>query len=346
MRVGIVGSGKIAEVHVPYIRKAGGEIVGLADTSLERANDFADRYGIQRIYADVGELVGAENPDIVHVLTPPHTHAEVAVEALKRGVHTIVEKPMALSSDEVIVMSDAARSGGAMLTVDHNRLFDPVVLEARRLVEGGDLGELVGVESFQAGVASERSWLGELSGRGLGDLLPHPLYLQLAFLGEVTALEAFAFGGEPGGDPEELRVLMYSEARSGVLTITMNASPRQNTLKLYGSRMTVEVNLNNMTIIKRREREVPKLVGKSLPNIEEAWQLFSQTVTNTIDFISGKTRFYPGMGTLLDGFYRAVREKGVAPVGILEAAQVVAVTERIWRAVAKNEVGAELVART
>ena len=75
------------------------------------------------------------------------------------------------------------------------------------------------------------------------------------------------------GRVEELRVLMQGEGRTGILTISMNASPMMNTLKLCGSKMTVEVNLNNMTIVRRRDYKVPKIIAKPLPNLDESWQL-------------------------------------------------------------------------
>ncbi len=339
LRVGLVGCGIIAESHAPYVRKAGGEIVGVADASLVRANDFADRFQVQRIYGSVDELVEHEGCDVVHVLTPPHTHADVAIRALERGVHTLVEKPVALRAEEVVAMGEAARRGGALLTADHNRLFDPPMLEARRLVEEGALGELVAVESYQAGSASERQWLGSLAGGGIGDLIPHPLYLQLAFLGEVEEMVAHSWGGPSPDRPEELRVLMRGRDRSGVLTISMNASPGLNTLKLCGTKATVEVNLNNMTLIRRRDYAVPKIVAKPLPNIDESAQLMRQVIRNTVDFLRGKVRYYPGMGELIARFYAAVRNGGEPPVTVDQAAQVVRVTERIWESVRSNGAG-------
>jgi len=338
--VGLVGAGIISGVHGPYIRKAGADVVAIADADLGAANDLADRFDVQRTYADAGSMLAAEELDVVHVLTPPHTHAEIAVNALEAGVHVVVEKPAALSVEEVNRMVAAADKAGRMLCVDHNRLFDPVMLEARRLVADGVLGDLVGVESYQAGHASERAWLSQLTGGGLGDLLPHPLYLQLAFLGPVDELQAWAFDRRDEKGPRELRVLMKSGDVSGMLTISMNAHPQSNTLRLYGTRMTVDVNLNNMTIIRRVVRNVPKLIGKSLPNLEEAWQLFSQTGRSTVEFLTGKTRFYPGMGNLLSRFYSAVDEGGESPVSVDEARSVVDVTQQIWAAIAKDGDGA------
>jgi len=331
LKVGVVGGGTIAETHVPYIRAAGGEIVAVSDLSVVASNDLADRFMIQRIHRTVEDLIAVEKPDVVHVLTPPHTHAAVAIAALERGVHVLVEKPMALDPSEVDRMDAAARAGGAMLTVDHNRLFDPVMLEARRLVESGEIGELVAVESYQAGTASERAWLSTLQGGGLGDLIPHPLYLQLAFLGGVKSIQALAMDREGRGTPDELRVLMEGgEGRSGVLTISTHAVPHLNTLKLCGSKMTVEVNLNNMTLVRRRDYDVPKIIGKPLPNIDESYQLMTQVIANTVNFIRGRIRYYPGMKTLIERFYDAIREGGEPPVSIEQGGEVVRVTAAIW----------------
>ncbi|HYC54787.1 MAG TPA: Gfo/Idh/MocA family oxidoreductase [Candidatus Binatia bacterium] len=346
LRVGIVGCGIIANAHLPYIRKAGGDPVAVADLSIRQSSDLADRFGIQRVYRGVDEMLSVERLDVVHVLTPPHTHARVAVAALERGVHTLVEKPLCLDPAEVETMTAAAERGGAMLTADHNRLFDPPMLAARKLWESGELGDLVAIESFQAGRASDRDWLGELAGGGIGDLIPHPLYLQLYFLGEVEELHATSFSLAESSAPQELRVLMKGRGRTGMLTISTNAAPGLNTLKLCGTKMTVEVNLNNMTIVRRRDYDVPKIIAKPLPNLDEAWQLTRQTVTNTLDFVRGRIRYYPGMGELISRFYHSIREGTPPPVTMAEAAAVVDVTARIWQSLDPTSKPARPRART
>jgi predicted dehydrogenase len=356
LNIGIVGCGVIANAHLPYVRSAGGDPVALCDLNIAASGELADRHGIQRVYRHVGDMLDCEKLDAIHVLTPPHVHAPVAVAALERGIPALVEKPLALTDADVEAMSAAARRGGTFFTAGHNRLFDPPMLVARQLWESGALGELVAIESYQAGVASEREWLGALAGGGIGDLVPHPLYLQLYFLGAVNRLEAVAFaptredGSERGVDGsdapprriEELRVLMQGEGRTGSLTISMNASPMMNTLKLCGSKMTVEVNLNNMTIVRRRDYKVPKIIAKPLPNLDESWQLVTQTTRNTVDFVRGKIRFYPGMGELIRRFYDSIRTGTPPPVSEAEAAAVVAVTNRIWAAVGASSGAAEV----
>jgi hypothetical protein len=102
--------------------------------------------------------------------------------------------------------------------------------------------------------------------------------------------------------------------------------------------MTVEVNLNNMTLVKRRDYAAPKVVAKSLPSLDEAWSLVRQTASNTVNFIRGRVRYYPGMGVLIDRFYSALRSGGQAPVSIAEGSEVVRVTEEIWRRVGDRAV--------
>jgi predicted dehydrogenase len=342
LNIGIVGCGVIANAHLPYVRSAGGDPVALCDLDIAASGELADRHGIQRVYRHVGDMLDCEKLDAIHVLTPPHVHAPVAVAALERGIPALVEKPLALTDADVTAMSEAARRGGTFFTAGHNRLFDPPMLVARHLWESGALGELVAIESYQAGMASERQWLGQLAGGGIGDLVPHPLYLQLYFLGAVERLEAVAFSPKRDGETqeggavsriEELRVLMQGDGRTGILTISMNASPMMNTLKLCGSKMTVEVNLNNMTIVRRRDYKVPKIIAKPLPNLDESWQLVTQTTRNTVDFVRGRIRFYPGMGELIRRFYDSIRNGTPPPVSEDDAAAVVAVTNRIWAAV-------------
>jgi hypothetical protein len=127
---------------------------------------------------------------------------------------------------------------------------------------------------------------------------------------------------------------MEGEATSGVLRISTGAKPHLNTLKLCGSQMTVEVNLNNMSIVKRRDYSAPKVIAKSLPNLDEAFTLVRQTASNTVNFVRGKIRYYPGMGNLISRFYEAVRTGGEPPVTTEQGADVVRVTSRIWQELA------------
>ena len=204
MKVGIIGCGQIAMTHIPYIlAQPDARIVGLADASEGRARELAARFRLPSVYRTLSDLLDAERPDVVHILTPPQTHAALAMEAMEVGCHVLVEKPMAVNLEEAEAMEAVARRRGVKLCVDHNHLFDPAFMRAKALVEQGALGQVVWVESFEGfdvgapgnpyvkpGAADH--WVHQLPGGIFQNLAPHPAYLSLAFLGSPTSIRAVA----------------------------------------------------------------------------------------------------------------------------------------------------------
>src|SRR5512140_2051297 len=155
IRVALLGCGRIAHVHAGYLRQVPEvEFVGACDLDANSREAFTARWQLPP-FADIDELLAAAQPDVVHVLTPPATHAKLAIELMHAGLHVLVEKPMALTVADADAMVAAARRTGRMLTVDHNRWFDPVMERARALLEAGRLGSLVGVDVFAGAAAGE-----------------------------------------------------------------------------------------------------------------------------------------------------------------------------------------------
>ena len=218
------------------------------------------------------------------MLTPPATHAPLALELLKHGVNVLVEKPLALSAAEADGVIAAARRSGRWLTVDHNRWFDPVVQRAAARWTSGRLGRLVGVDLFQgaeAGEADKRDavpahWSARLPGGVLNNLASHPLYLMRRFAGPVRDVRVVARCVE-GAWLEEVRLVADGEQALATVTMSMRAQPFMARVTLFGSEASLDVNLNNMTLIERRTRQLPKLIGKVWPNLNEAAQLVSAT---------------------------------------------------------------------
>ncbi|MBI3782723.1 MAG: Gfo/Idh/MocA family oxidoreductase [Deltaproteobacteria bacterium] len=335
-RVALLGCGRIAHVHAGYLRQVPEvDFVGACDLEASLREAFTARWQVPT-YAEIDELLAASQPDVVHLLTPPATHPRLAVELLQRGVHLMVEKPMAFSVAEADAMVQAAQIAGRLITVDHNRWFDPVVQRARHLLESGRLGSLVGVEVFagaavgEADLPSAEHWKASLPGGILYDLAPHPVYLLLGFLGDVKDLQV-VHRSDANGHLEEVRAIIDGTRCLGSLTISANTRPFANRISLYGSNMSAEVNLNNMTLIVRQTRQVPKLVGKVLPNLDEAAQLLRATLQNGAEFVTGRQRFFPGMGLHFRELYRALSEGRPAPVSARDGRNAVWLLQEIWK---------------
>jgi predicted dehydrogenase len=335
VRVALLGCGRIAHVHAGYLRQVPEvEFVGACDLDPAGREGFTARWQVPT-FADVGELIAAAQPQVVHVLTPPATHAELAVQLLEAGRHVLVEKPMALTTSDADAMVAAAQRTGRLLTVDHNRWFDPVVQQARALLETGRLGTLVGVEVFAGAAAGEGDlpetghWKATLPGGILYDLAPHPAYLLNGFVGGVEQLHAVR-RLDADGRVQELRAVADGGRATGSLTISLATRPPVNLITLYGSSMTVQANLNNMTLVVRRTRQVPKLIGKVLPNLDEAAQLLRATVVNGVEFLRGRQRFYPGMGLHFRALYSALAAGQPPPVSAEDGRAAVSLLQQLW----------------
>jgi 2-alkyl-3-oxoalkanoate reductase len=329
VRVALVGCGTIARVHRGYLRQIPQvDIVGVWDASPEAARAFVAGSEL-RVFGSLAQLLSEGSPDAIHILTPPSSHAELAIEILRSGVSALIEKPMAMNAAEVDAIL-AARSGSCWVTVDHNRWFDPVVQDAAARLDRGLLGRLVGVEVFQGAEVGDGGshWSADLPGGAIHNLVSHPLYLMRRFAGPIDALRVVARRLN-GSQLEEVRLVADGEHALATVTLSTRTRPFTNRLTLLGTEATIEVNLNNMTLIERRPRRLPKVLGKVWPNLSEAAQLLWATGRNGIAFAAGRQRYYPGIGVHLRRLYENVALGQLPPVTPEEGRDVAAWYDQI-----------------
>ena len=156
LRVGIVGAGGIAVEHAIGWQATGGrgEIVALADVTLERAQGLADRFtgGRARVYPDYETLLADPGVDAVDICLPHHLHTEAIVAAARAGKAVLCEKPLSTSLADAALIDAALRETGVVFMAAHNQLFQPSLIEARQLLAAGALGRpfvLRTIEAFQ-----------------------------------------------------------------------------------------------------------------------------------------------------------------------------------------------------
>lgn len=339
MRVALIGCGRIARVHRSYLENISqAEIVGVFDVDRRSREEFVAGSTMPS-FATLRELVEQVRPDVAHVLTPPSTHAAVAVELLASGVNVLVEKPLAMTTAEADEVLRAAAAAGVWVSVDHNRYFDPVVQRAANAVSQGRIGDLLGVDVYQGAEVGEADkmlrpsddWRVNLPGGILHNLASHPLYLMRRFAGPAKSLHVLATE-LAAGKLSEVRLVAEGERCLATVTMSARTQPFMNRLILYGTAGTIELNLNNMTFLERRTRKLPKLLGKVWPNLDEARQLIVSTAANTFAYLTGKQRLYPGIGAHLTQLYSSLAAGGPPVVSAEEGRDVVAWYDQILEA--------------
>jgi predicted dehydrogenase len=142
VRVGVAGAGIWGRMHVrAYVQHASAELVAICDLNQARAEEVATDYGIPQHFGNVDDLLDAEL-DAISVVTPDAAHADITIKAAERGVHVLVEKPLATTVDECERMISAASSHNVILMVDWHNRWNPPIYDAQRCIRNGEIGEV------------------------------------------------------------------------------------------------------------------------------------------------------------------------------------------------------------
>lgn len=215
-RVGLIGCGRVGALleedplrakpasHMGGIRKAAAFVnaVSICDINGERLNHCAETWKVNGAYTDYGDLLRLEQPDIVIIATWTHTHAEIALAAVKAGVRGIVlEKPATPDLSSAAEVVTACRDAGVMLVINHERRWDPLYLFARRCVDENRFGPLRAIyANVLSASAPKGDWRDVLKTAGGGPLLHDGSHLadMIRFLaGDITSVSGFVSREDP-----------------------------------------------------------------------------------------------------------------------------------------------------
>jgi len=146
--VAIHGAGWVAGAHAAsWLKNPHVEVVSISDLHVERARALAERHRLDcALRDDYDAVLGDERVDVVDVCGPSYVHAEQGIAAARAGKHVLVEKPMALSTDENRALRDAVAEAGVKSLASFVLRWNPAVETIKSLVAGGAIGELFYLE--------------------------------------------------------------------------------------------------------------------------------------------------------------------------------------------------------
>lgn len=341
IRVGLVGCGRMGEIHLRIVRDLKGvKIVGVADPNVTRAKALASGDKIDAVTDGLESLLELAQPDTLHIVTPPATHASLTCMALRAGCHVFVEKPMALTAKEADVVV-AAVEPGRILTVGHNHLFDPVIREARARVAQGRLGHLIGLDAFHGALPGLPDWLSELpSGPWMEDA-PHPLYLSQLFMGDPLTVRAVGHPSSEGSRFKEVRVVMQHAGGISSLAFSEATVPYRHRLTLFGTKRTLEIDLVAGALVEARPFSGHRWLTKGLATIDATSQLLLGAGRNAFRVLTGRERSWPGLRALIEAFYEAIRAGGPSPVPATQGIHVAKLLDEIGRLLSASPDGSQ-----
>ena len=148
--IGIIGTGNAVGAHLSALTQEDGvpgRVVGVCDLDTEKARAAAEKFGIETVYPDAAALIASDDVDVVAIVTPPDTHAELAIAALKAGKTVVCEKPMAESLADCDRMIEAAENSTGRLFVVQNRAYTDAMQTAKKLIDEGAIGDLMCIKT-------------------------------------------------------------------------------------------------------------------------------------------------------------------------------------------------------
>jgi myo-inositol 2-dehydrogenase/D-chiro-inositol 1-dehydrogenase/scyllo-inositol 2-dehydrogenase (NAD+) len=161
LRFCVIGTGRAGLVHAANIdrRIKEAQLVALCDANPDTLAGVAAQYPTQGRYADYREALRDPQVDAVVVATPALLHCEIACEAAAQAKHIFLEKPMALSVDECERIIEAARRASVALQIGFMRRFDSAFVQAKEMLDSGNLGRVMIIRSTGRGPGLPPSWI-------------------------------------------------------------------------------------------------------------------------------------------------------------------------------------------
>jgi predicted dehydrogenase/nucleoside-diphosphate-sugar epimerase len=342
VRVLLIGAGGISEHHAKALENIDqAELAGFIDLDQDKANEAISHYG-GKLYQSIDAAI-QDGVEVAHILTPPDSHAKIAIDCLDKGLHVLVEKPLGISIEECEAIDKAAKAANKLATVNHSLLYDPEILKAIELVKNGAVGDVVSVDIIRSSVYPSYPG-GQLPphyrepGYPFRDIGVHALYMIQQFLGPIKSVEGKyrSLGGDHMLAYDEWRAVVDCEKGMGQMHLSWNINPLQNMMLIQGTKGVLRVDSFHMFTALRRTTPAPKAIERVINTIRDSSRPLYDTPKNVVAFIMKKRKPYQGLHNLLAAFYESINNGKPLPVSIQEAKTVVHWTESLARQADKD----------
>ncbi len=264
LKVAVVGYGgafNMGRQHLNEMKAAGmtpTAVVEIDPARLEVARiDFP---GIET-YPTVDEMLAHSSVDLVTVITPHNTHAALGLKIAAAGRHVVLEKPMAITTEECDAMIAAGRQQGVVVSTYHNRHWDGWILHAVELFKTRVLGDIVRIDLRMGSHSRPGDWWRSsrsISGGILYDWGVHLLEYSLQLItSPATEVSGYAWHGywasqpdfrwaDDANEDEAQAVVRFASGQRLNLTIThLDAAPERGFIKIVGTKATHLIEWNS-----------------------------------------------------------------------------------------------------
>lgn len=226
----ILGCGNIANDFACKMIKMGGKIYSVANRTHAKAVEFAEKYGIEKVYENIDEIFSDKNVDIVYIATPHNKHIEYILKALENSKHVLCEKAITLNSAELEQAVELAEKNKLILAEAMTIYNMPLYAELEKLINSGKLGEFrlaqVNFGSFKEYDMTNRFFNMDLAGGALLDIGVYALSLVRMFMNTKNAEIHSQVKFAPTGADEQSSIILKNE-KEQMASVTLSLHAKQ-----------------------------------------------------------------------------------------------------------------------
>ncbi len=231
MRLGVIGAGAMGQNHIrTYSQMNNVELIGIADIDKTRIESLSHQYNTQG-FTDYHDLL-KEDLDAVSIVVPTTMHTRVALDAINSGTNLLVEKPIADTVENAEMIVKAASAEGLQLMVGHIERFNPAVIKMKELIDSGELGKIVCINTRRVGPYNPRI-------RDVGVILDigvHDIDI-ISYLYNSKATEVYAIAGADIHSQEDHAsiILRFEDSKAGVVETNWLTPHKTRTFTVIGT---------------------------------------------------------------------------------------------------------------
>lgn len=290
VKFALVGTGGIAHSYAAaFQHNPHAELVAVADVRAEAAQAFGAKYGVPAFDSHSAFLNPSVGADVAIVCTPPNTHTAITVELIRGGLHVLCEKPFTLSAADARQMQYEAAKADRLLTMGSKFRYVADVVKAKRLVEAGEIGEVVLFENaFTSRVDMTARWNATPAVSGGGVLIDngtHSVDVIRYFLGPLAQVHAVeGLRVQPIAVEDTAHLLVRSAAGvNGSIDLSWSINKELDWyVKIFGSRGAINIGWKQSRI--KRAGGEWEVFGTGYDKV----QAFTAQVTNVAKAVRGE----------------------------------------------------------
>ncbi len=226
----VLGTGVIANEMAQALVKMNKRLYAVANRTHQKALDFAERYGVQKVYDQIDEVFEDEAVDIIYITSPHNTHYEFMKKALEHGKHILVEKSITLNSRELDEMIALAAEKKLVLAEAMTIWHMPIYKKLWEIVQSGQLGKVqiitMNFGSFKEYDMSNRFFNMNLAGGAMLDIGVYALSIVRSFMEEKPEDIVSQWKASPTGSDEQATILLKNKQEQ-MATVALSMHSKQ-----------------------------------------------------------------------------------------------------------------------